>query len=68
MQNINVPLELEDMRKTKDIKRKRKNAGIEYKKGNTVEAYKMWKEAKKELDDLRGRNKPAPAAEKPAAG
>ena len=50
------------MRKSKDIKRKRKNAGKEYKKGNRSEAYKMWGEAKKEMDELRGRNKPAPAA------
>lgn len=49
------------MRKTKDIKRKRKLAAIEYRKGNKTEAYKMYAEAKKELDELRGRNK-APAA------
>jgi len=48
------------MRKTKDIKRKRINAGIEYKKGNRKDAYKMWAEAKKEMDELRGRNKPPP--------
>ena len=53
------------MRKTKDIKRKKINAGIEYKKGNRKDAYKMWGEAKKEMDELRGRNKPA-AEEKPA--
>ena len=47
------------MRKTKDIKRKKINAGIEYKKGNRKDAYKMWAEAKKEMDELRGRNKPA---------
>lgn len=53
------------MRKTKDIKRKRKLAGIEYRRGNRADAYKMWAEAKKEMDELRGRNKPAeaPAAE-----
>ncbi|MBK8268241.1 MAG: hypothetical protein IPK83_07995 [Planctomycetes bacterium] len=50
------------MRKSKDIKRKRKLAGLEYRRGNKTEAYKMWGEAKKELDTLRGRNKPAPAA------
>ena len=49
------------MRKTKDIKRKKREAGIEYKKGNRKDAYKMWAEAKKELDELRGRNQP-PAA------
>lgn len=43
------------MRKTKDIKRKKQEAGAEYKKGNRKEAYKMWAEAKKELDELRGR-------------
>lgn len=47
------------MRKTKDIKRKRREAGAEYKKGNRTEAFKMWREAKKELDALRGRNQPA---------
>ena len=55
------------MRKTKDIKRKRKEAGIAYRRGQRKEAYDMWREAKKELDDLRGRNKPkaeaAPAEE-----
>ena len=57
------------MRKTKEIKRKRVNAALEFRRGNRKEAYKMWSEAKKELDELRGRNKPAPAekpAEKPA--
>ncbi len=57
------------MRKTKEIKRKKIDAGIEYKKGNRKEAYKMWSEAKKEMDELRGRNKPAeqaPAEEAPA--
>lgn len=57
------------MRKTKDIKRKRKVAAAEFKKGNQVEAYKMWREAKAELDALRGRNQ-APAAapaQEPAA-
>ena len=53
------------VRKTKDIKRKKINAGIEYKKGNRKDAYKMWTEAKKEMDELRGRNKPA-AKEQPA--
>lgn len=53
------------MRKTKDIKRKKINAGIEYKKGNRKDAYKMWAEAKKEMDELRGRNKPV-EQEKPA--
>ncbi len=57
------------MRKSKDIKRKRKQAGLEFKKGNTAEAYKMWGEAKKELDELRGRNKPAAQKpNEPAAG
>lgn len=54
------------MRKTKDIKRKRTNAGIEFKKGNREEAYKMWREAKKELDALRGRNAKPAAEAKPA--
>ena len=56
------------MRKTKEIKRKKELAAAEFKKGNKTEAYKMWAEAKKELDTLRGRNKPAAApAEAPAA-
>lgn len=56
------------MRKSKDIKRKRKLASIEYRRGNKTEAYKMWAEAKNELDTLRGRNKPAEAkAAAPAA-
>ncbi len=55
------------MRKSKDIKRKRKTAGKEYKKGNRPEAYKLWKEAKKEMDELRGRNKPAAAPEAAAS-
>lgn len=60
------------MRKSKDIKRKRTQAGIEFRKGNREDAYKMWREAKQELDALRGRNQPAAekaageAAEKPA--
>ena len=54
------------MRKTKEIKRKRELAAIEFKKGNKTEAYKMWADAKKELDALRGRNKPAQAAAAPA--
>lgn len=41
------------MRKSKEIKRKRELAGIEYKKGNRTEAYKMWTEAKKEITELR---------------
>ena len=49
------------MRKSKEIKRKRAQAGIEYKKGNRPDAYKMWAESKKELDELRGRGKPAVA-------
>jgi len=55
------------MRKTKEVKRKRELAAAEFKKGNKTEAYKMWNEAKKEFDALRGRNKPAAApAEQPA--
>lgn len=56
------------MRKTKEIKRKKELAGIEYKRGNRKEAYKIWQEAKAELDTLKGRNKPAAApAETPAS-
>jgi hypothetical protein len=50
------------MRKTKEIKRKKELAAIEMKKGKKAEAYKMYAEAKKELDALRGRNQPAAAA------
>jgi hypothetical protein len=57
------------MRKTKEIKRKRREAGAQYNKGARKEAYEMWASAKKELDELRGRNKPAEQkpAEQPAA-
>lgn len=56
------------MRKTKEIKRKRELAAIEFRKGNKAEAYKMWADAKKELDSLRGRNvQAAPAAEAASA-
>lgn len=47
------------MRKTKDIKRKRKEAGLAYRRGQRKEAYDMWRSAAKELADLRGKNKPA---------
>jgi hypothetical protein len=51
------------MRKSKEIKRKKELAAAEFRKGNKTEAYKMWAEAKKELDALRGRNQgAAPAA------
>jgi hypothetical protein len=56
------------MRKTKEIKRKKELAAAEFRKGNKTEAYKMWADAKKEMDALRGRNKPAAeAAKEPAA-
>lgn len=47
------------MRKSKDIKRKRKEAGLAYRRGQRKEAYDLWRSAKSELDELRGRNKPA---------
>jgi hypothetical protein len=53
------------MRKSKEIKRKKELAAIEFKKGNTKEAYKMWADAKKELDQLRGRGTPAAAGAAP---
>ncbi|MBX3394634.1 MAG: hypothetical protein KF841_04650 [Phycisphaerae bacterium] len=56
------------MRKSKDIKRKRKLAGQEYRRGNRPEAYKMWAEAKKEMDELRGRNKPPAQKAEETAG
>ncbi len=55
------------MRKSKDIKRKRIQAGIEYRRGNRSDAYKMWAEAKKEHDALRASAKAAPAGEDEAA-
>ena len=51
--------------RTKDIKRKKKEAGLAYRRGERKEAYDLWREAAKELDDLRGRNQPA-AEEAPA--
>ncbi len=56
-----------DMRKSKEIKGKRVLAGLAYKRGDRTEAYKMWEEAKKEMDELRGRNKPAPTPSEPSA-
>lgn len=44
------------MRKSKDIKRKRRNAAEEYRKGKRVEAYKLWYEAAAEY---RARRQPA---------
>ncbi len=58
------------MRKSKEIKRMRDEAGVEYKRGKRAEGYKLWAEAKTELDALRGRNKPpveAPAETPTAA-
>jgi hypothetical protein len=50
------------MRKSKEIKRKRELAALEFKKGNRKEAYKMWADAKKELTELRAPKKPAAPA------
>ncbi|MCB9855855.1 MAG: hypothetical protein H6818_09235 [Phycisphaerales bacterium] len=50
------------MRKSKDIKRKRKEAGLAYRRGQRKEAYDMWRSAAQELAELRGKNKPAAAA------
>lgn len=52
------------MRKSKDIKRKRRQAGMEYRKGNRKEAYGLWTGAKKELEELRQQKKAK--GEKPA--
>jgi hypothetical protein len=49
------------MRKSKEIKRKRREAAIEYRKGNTADAYQKWREAKKEMQGLRAPAKPAEA-------
>jgi hypothetical protein len=56
------------MRKSKEIKGKRVLAGLEYKRGNRKEAYKMWAEANTEMDELRGRNKPVAKPTEPSAG
>jgi len=50
------------MRKSKDIKRKRKQAAAEFRKGNRTEAYKFWGEAAKEMKDLRAPKKKEGAA------
>jgi len=55
------------MRKSKEIKRKRREAGREYLRGNKADAYKMWTEAKKELTELRAPKPKAGAAEAPPA-
>lgn len=51
------------MRKSKDIKRKRREAGLAYRRGQRKEAYDLWREATNDLRTLRGRNEPAAAAE-----
>ena len=50
------------MRKSKDIKRKREQAGQAFKRGERTEAYKMWAEAKKELTELQAKRKKQPGA------
>lgn len=57
------------MRKSKDIKRKREQAGQAFKRGERTEAYKMWAEAKKELNELQAKRKkqPGAASETPAS-
>lgn len=55
------------MRKSKEIKRMRIDAGLEYKRGNRPEAYEAWVEAKKQMDELRGRNKPAAGSQESPA-
>ena len=50
------------MRKSKDIKRKREQAGQAFKRGERAEAYKMWTEAKKELMELQAKRKKQPEA------
>jgi hypothetical protein len=49
------------MRKSKEIKRKRIQAGLDFKRGNRAEAYKVWAEAAKERKALQnaGTEKPA---------
>ncbi len=56
------------MRKSKEIKRKRMNAATEFRRGNRTEAYKLWAEAKKDRDALRGKaaSIPAPGEAPPA--
>jgi len=50
------------MRKSKDIKRKREQAGQAFKRGERTEAYKMWAEAKKELTELQAKRRKQPEA------
>ncbi len=52
------------MRKTKDIKRKKRQAAEAWRKGDRATAYKMWTEA---AEEYRARRAPKPAAE-PSAG
>ena len=57
------------MRKTKELKRTRKQAGIQFRKGNKTEAYKLWGEAAKgykERQDKRKAKKAGGAAAAPA--
>ncbi len=39
------------MRKSKEFKRMRREAGIEYRRGNRKEAYKLWTESAKGYHD-----------------
>lgn len=45
------------MRKSKEIKRKRREGATQYRKGNKTEAYKLWTEA---AGEYKARIAPAP--------
>ena len=60
------------MRKTKELKRTRKQAGIQFRKGKKEEAYKLWGEAAKGYKDRNDKRKAkksgkTAAAETPAS-
>lgn len=59
--------ERSDMRKSKEIKRKRREGASKYRKGERVEAYKLWTEAAAEYKARRTPKKPAAGGEAAAA-
>ena len=60
------------MRKSKELKRTRRQAGQHYRRGNMEEAYKGWAESAKgykdRLDKKKAKKAGGTAAEKPAQG
>lgn len=53
------------MRKSKESKRKRREAATKYRKGERAEAYKLWSEA---AGEYKARRAPKPAEDATAAG